>query len=87
MTVRMDCNEKGANFYITGDIYDEHAECLCGMINSYVGRGVKELAMTLYASYYISQEGQRCLLKLKDTLGNEGVCLSFSGQAGHLNCL
>lgn len=87
MTVRMDCDEKCVSFYIKGDIYDEHAECLREMINSHVRRGIKDLAVTLCTTYYISTEGQRCLQRLKDTLGQEGVCLSFNGQVTNINYL
>ena len=87
MTVQMDYDEKCASFYIEGDIYDEHAECLCDMINSYVQRGIKDLDIKICDTYYISGKGQQCLQHLKDTLGDRGVWLSFNGRASKINCL
>ena len=85
MTVRMDCDETCASFYIEGDIYDEHAECLVGMIHSYVRRGIKDLEIKLCDTYYISSKGQEYLQVLKNTLGDQGVWLSFHGQLRNLN--
>lgn len=83
MTVKMDCDEKCVSFYVEGDIYDEHAECLRDMVNSQVQRGIKELEIQLCGAYYISTGGQRCLHGLKNKLGNQGVCLSFNGRTNH----
>ncbi len=85
MTVRMDCGEKCVSFYVEGDIYDEHAECLRDMINSYVRRGIKDLDLKLCTTYYISKNGQQCLQRLKDRLENQGVWLSVNGQPGNMN--
>jgi len=85
MTVKMDCDEQGVCFQIEGDIYDEHAECLCGMVNSQVRRGIKDLEIQLSATYYISSRGQQCLQGLKEMLGNQGICLSFKGQPTSVN--
>lgn len=85
MTVQMDCDEKCVSFHIEGDIYDEHAECLCDMVNSQVRRGIKDLEIQLCATYYISRRGQQCLQGLKDTLGNQGVCLVFNRQPTKMN--
>jgi len=85
MTVKMDCDEQGVCFQIEGDIYEEHAECLCSMVNSQVQRGIKELEIQLFATYYISSRGQQCLQGLKDMLGNQGIFLSFKGQSVSVN--
>ena len=87
MTVKMDYDEKCASFYIEGDIYDEHAECLRDMINSYVRRGARDLDLQLCTTYYISKNGQQCLQRLKDNLGSQGVWLSFTGLPTSMNCL
>jgi len=81
----MDSDEQCVSFQIEGDIYDEHAECLCDMINSQVRRGIKDLEIQLSATYYISTRGQQCLQGLKNMLGSQGVCLSFNGQPANMN--
>ncbi|MBC8015811.1 MAG: hypothetical protein H7X79_08715 [Sporomusaceae bacterium] len=83
MTIKMDCDEKCVSFHIEGDIYDEHAECLCDMINSQVLRGIKDLEIQLRGTYYISRGGQRSFQRLKNKLGIQGVYLSFNRGTNH----
>jgi|GEM_PF-2884992 hypothetical protein len=87
MTVRIDSDEKCVSFYIEGDIYDEHAECLNDMITSHVRRGIKDLDIKLCDTYYISRRGRQCLQGLKDVLGRQGLWLSFNGQPTNVNCI
>lgn len=85
MTVEMDCNEEEVSLQVEGDIYDEHAQCLCDMVNCQVWRGMKEVNIELCSTCYISKNGQMCFKKMNAMLAEQGVRVSFNSQFPNIN--
>ena len=73
MTVRIDANEKNLSLQVDGYIYQEYAQCLCAMVYSHAERGVKNMEIEIDATYYINQQGQRCLDEMKQLLEQRGL--------------
>lgn len=77
MTIKINANEKQLGLLIVGDIYQEHAECLCDMIFSHAKRGIRIMDIQLFHTYYINGKGKQCLLEMKKTLESQGVMVTL----------
>lgn len=77
MTLQINSNEEKVDLLIDGDIYEEHAEFLRDMSFSYARRGIKKMDIQLGCTYYISSQGQKCLRVMRETLGRQGIQVSF----------
>ena len=73
MKIKVDGDDNELHLQVNGDIYKEHAECLCDMAFGHAQRGVKKGDIQIFKSCYINSKGHKYLCEMKTFLEKQGV--------------
>lgn len=73
MKIKVDGDDNELHLQVNGDIYKEHAECLCDMAFGHAQRGVKKVDIQICKSCYINSKGHKYLCEMKTFLEKQGV--------------